>query len=368
MGANGQTSGNITILDEPDNITYVEYIDKHHDCGYNKSNASNMADWRREQVDILIKLLRDNITAYNEKNHRHIQFGISPTGVYKNGDGNVTYDENNTAITNGSDTHSQQHYASYLFCDTLKWCNLGWIDYILPQNYWARNSTNAPFLKILDWWDKVLLYKDYINLYQGIGLYQANKEGYGSWNTDLYELYKDLKDVQNSYRSEGSSIYNFHALRTYKDGEDKISSNQTKNGMKAWTKRVPPVEIKAFGRIDLAAPKNGRFEKGVLSFDKVEDAKFYIIYQYKDEIKFKEDEIIDIVGNPDKNQRIEWKAGNNGDYKYGIRAISYSNTLGKATTDIYYVPPETDSNSSRSSMLSLLALGCLLILLFYRYN
>ena len=365
MGANGKISGDKTILDEPDQKTYTDYIDSHPGCQYNNNSASDKANWRRYQVDLLIKLLRDNITAYNEKHHKYIQFGISPTGVYKNGDGKVIYDENGTAITNGSDTHSQQHYASYLFCDTLKWCNLGWIDYILPQNYWSRNHPNAPFLKILDWWDKVLLYKDKINLYQGIGLYQANRNYNGSWNTDLFELYKDLKDVQNSNRSEGSSIYNFHALRTYRDGEeDKISTNQTKNGMKAWTKRVPPVEINSFNKIYLGAPKNGRFYDNILSFDKVEDAKFYIIYQNKGEIQFTADEIIDIVGNPEKKSRIEWKAGNNNDYKYGIRAISYSNTLGEKTTDIHYGPPDTDSNSSNINILSLLALGCLLILLY----
>ena len=337
MGANGKTSGNFTILNEPDNVTYEEYIDNHPDCKYRNDSATDKANWRREQVDLLIKLLRDNITAYNEANNKHIQFGISPTGVYKNGDGNVAYDENGTAITNGSATHSQEHYASYLFCDTLKWCNLGWIDYILPQDYWARNHENAPFGKILEWWDKVLFYKDKINLYQGIGLYQANRNNSCSWNTDYFELYKDIRDIQESNITTGSSIYNFHALRTYKDGEDKISSYQIKNGIKAWTKRVPPAEIKAFKKIDLEAPKNGTFEKGILSFDTVEDAKFYIIYQNKKEIEFNEDEIIDIVGNPEKKQRIEWKAVNNDNYKYGIRALSYSNTLGNATTDIHYI-------------------------------
>ena len=364
MGADGNTTGDKTILDEPDQKTYTDYIDSHPGCKYKKDNATDKANWRREQVDLLIKLLRNNITKYNELNNKHVQFGISPTGIYKNGDGEVTYDENGNAITTGSDTHGQEHYASYLFCDTLKWCNEGLIDYILPQNYWARASDSAPFGKVLDWWDKVLKKKDNINLYQGIGLYQADRINKSSWNTDYFELYKDLKDVQKSDRSEGSSIYNFHTLRTYKDGDNKTSANQTKIGIHAWTKRVPPSKIKAFGPTELEAPKNGRFEKGVLSFDKVENAKFYIIYQNKDEIKFKEDEIIDIVGNPDKNQRIEWKAGNNGDYKYGIIAISYSNTLGKNTTDIYYVPPETDSNYSRSNMFSLLAFGCLLILLF----
>ena len=104
MGAYGATSGKITILDEPDQKTYNDYIDSHPDCKYNNNSATDKADWRRYQVDLLIKLLRDKIIAYNQEKNKHIQFGISPTGVYKNGDGQVTYDENGNAITNGSDT------------------------------------------------------------------------------------------------------------------------------------------------------------------------------------------------------------------------------------------------------------------------
>ena len=42
------------------------------------------------------------------------------------------------AITTGSNTTTRfEHYSSYLFADTVKWCNNGWINYVLPQSYWA---------------------------------------------------------------------------------------------------------------------------------------------------------------------------------------------------------------------------------------
>ena len=41
-----------------------------------------------------------------------------------------------------------------------------------------------------------------------------------SWQTDFTELYKDLKDVSNSNRTEGASIYNFHTLRNLRDGKN----------------------------------------------------------------------------------------------------------------------------------------------------
>ena len=78
------------------------------------------------------------------------------------------------AITNGSKANGQEHYASYLFYNTLKWCNKGWIEYILPQNYFSRDCSTAPYGECQDWWDKRLKYKNKENLYQGV--YQADLE------------------------------------------------------------------------------------------------------------------------------------------------------------------------------------------------
>ena len=44
----------------------------------------------------------------------------------------------------------------------------------------------------------------------------------------------------------------------------------------------------------------------ILSFDKVEGAKFYIIYKNKEETKFTTDETADTIGDPEKKSRIDW--------------------------------------------------------------
>jgi uncharacterized lipoprotein YddW (UPF0748 family) len=350
MGAYGKIIGNYTILNESDQNTYIEYIDNHPDCHYDKDNASDKADWRRYQIDLLIELLKEKISEYNKKNSKYIQLGISPTGVYKNGDGKVEYDEDGNAITTGSNTTAgQEHYASYLFCDTLKWCNKGWIDYLLPQSYWAFSHPTAGYDNVMGWWNKVLKYKN-VNLYSGIGLYMSDldKNTY-SWKTDYFELYNQLKYVSKSEIILGDSIYNFHTLRSLRDGLNLNSSIQIENGIKAWTKKVPPSEIKSFEKIELEAPKNIKDNGLYLSFDKVEGAKFYIIYQSKNEIKFNEDEIIDIIGNPNNLERIYWKENTNEIYKYGIKTISYTNTLSKGNSDIYIEEPSQEFRAVWSS-------------------
>src|SRR5690606_2651549 len=132
LGANGATSGDTTILSEPDQATFVTY-----GAGYNTTSATSKADWRRHQVNLMVEMIHDRIKTYNTTHNKHIQFGIAPTGIYKNGNGVVTYDANGNAITTGSATNGQAHYSSYLFADSLKWINEGWIDYMMPQSYWA---------------------------------------------------------------------------------------------------------------------------------------------------------------------------------------------------------------------------------------
>ena len=63
----------------------------------------------------------------------------------------------------------------------------------MPQSYWATNHPTAGFYNIMDWWDKVLKYKN-VNLYSGIGLYMSNEKGNTyNWQTDYNEFYNQLK-------------------------------------------------------------------------------------------------------------------------------------------------------------------------------
>ena len=159
-------------------------------------------------------------------------------------------------------------------------------------------------------------------------------------------------------------LYNFHTLRNLRDGKQTNSSKQIENGMKSWSKKVPLPEIKAFERIILDAPKDVVFNNSILSFNKVEGAKFYIIYKSQKEIKFTNDEIIDMFGNPENKERLEWKENDSGNFKYGLRAIYYTNTLGNTTTDINYIPAPSDNSNSKVNIIPLMGLCLLLILLF----
>src|SRR5690606_25424267 len=78
----------------------------------------NIADWRRDNVDRLIKMVGDSV----RHQKKHIKFGISPFGIWKN----------KSQDPDGSETNGGDSFYG-LFADSRKWAKEGWIDYINPQ-------------------------------------------------------------------------------------------------------------------------------------------------------------------------------------------------------------------------------------------
>ncbi|TAG67753.1 MAG: glycoside hydrolase, partial [Runella slithyformis] len=95
-------------------------------------------DWRRNNVDLLIKQISDEITAQKS----YVKFGISPFGVWRNKKDDPT----------GSDTQAGQTSYDNLYADTKKWSKAGWIDYMVPQVYFSTGFDKVPFKNLVNWW------------------------------------------------------------------------------------------------------------------------------------------------------------------------------------------------------------------------
>lgn len=77
-----------------------------------------------------------------------------------------------------------------MYCDTKKWIDNEWIDYILPQSYWGFEHKVAGYADVMDWWDKVVEYKN-VNLYSGMGVYMIGSAG--DWKNHPLEALNQLK-------------------------------------------------------------------------------------------------------------------------------------------------------------------------------
>ena len=320
-----------------DDYFYIEnVVDSDTMAKYNPDNLSK-DDWRREQVNLFIKGLSDTMRDYNEKNNRNVQLGISPSGVWKSAGTKsyVEYDENGTCITNGSPTkNSFNHYEYYLYSDTKKWCDNEWIDYITPQTYWAITHSTAYFKPLIKWWDDVVKYKK-VNLYSGMGIYMGRSGGNYSWGSDEYEAYNQVEYCYELPSTVGTCIYNYDDLLPYYKGQDTLTSKQMKHVKeKLWNNVTLPPVIRTQESVVLEAPKNlevNENENGnIITFDKVEGAKFYAIYRSSSRITFDSTELIKVIGGT-YDGKVEFvdKDSSGEKYSYGVKALSGNNTLGE---------------------------------------
>ena len=98
---------------------------------------SNKGDWRRSNVNVLIKKLHETIREIKP----WVKFGVSPFGIYRN--------ESSDPL--GSKTKGLQNYDD-LYADVLLWAREGWIDYNIPQIYWHIGHPVADYETLVRWW------------------------------------------------------------------------------------------------------------------------------------------------------------------------------------------------------------------------
>ena len=199
-----------TILDDTDQSEYERQIISYN-LDYDKNSEKDKEDWRRENVNKLIQGLHKTLSDYNRQNNKSIQFGISPSSVYKSGDGSVE---------SGSRTNSSGHFGAHLYCDTLKWVQNEWIDYIMPQVYGGFTNENISFADITSWWNKAVE-GTRVNLYFGIGIANSLKNSGTAWETQPYELLNQLKYLQGLKNCQGVSYFSFTSLITILENEEK---------------------------------------------------------------------------------------------------------------------------------------------------
>ena len=322
-----------------DDYFYATGVDD--DETYAKYNPKGLShdDWRRDQVDIFIKDLSDRMRAYNEENNRFVQLGISPSGVWKSGNGEVTYDENGTAITNGSaTTTSFQHWGNYLYSDTKRWVDEEWIDYMLPQTYWAITHTSAAFKPLIDWWDAVHKYKK-VNLYSGMGIYMsATPNTNYSWGRDSDEAYNQITYCYELENTVGTVFYNFTYLKDayYGKTDSLYGKGMTKVKNELFTNPAVLPEVRTMERVSLPAPTNFKVtmaDKNEITFDAVEGAKFYVIYRSNSDVDFSGEQIYKIISRESVDGKVTFidENSNANKYSYGVKALSGTNTLGEGT-------------------------------------
>ncbi len=149
-------------------------------------NFTDRNNWRRDNVDILIKMVADSVKAAKP----WVKFGISPFGIWQN---------KSSTQPLGSDTRGLESFSA-IYCDSRKWVQEGWIDYIAPQLYWYIGFGVADYAILQTWWSQNASNR---HIYIGQGAYRVGADA--NWNAA--ELPRQLRSNRLAPNIQGSIFF-----------------------------------------------------------------------------------------------------------------------------------------------------------------
>ena len=152
--------------------------------------GTQKADWRRENVDLIIRMLSENI----KKTKPWVKFGISPFGVWRN----------KSDDPEGSETTAGTTNYDHLYADILKWQKNGWIDYCLPQLYWQIGHPSVDFLTLSNWWAAHAYNRA---MYIGHSVYKLEANSVIPEWKDPNQLIKQIQLIRQIPQIGGSAFY-----------------------------------------------------------------------------------------------------------------------------------------------------------------
>lgn len=152
--------------------------------------AVQKSAWRRDNVDLLILMLSENI----KKTKPWVKFGISPFGVWRNKVDDPEGSETKAGTTNYDQLHA----------DILKWQKNGWIDYCLPQLYWQIGHPTVDFHTLCSWWAAHAYNRA---MYIGHAVYKLEAHSAIPEWTDPNQLVKQIQITRQIPQIGGSAFY-----------------------------------------------------------------------------------------------------------------------------------------------------------------
>ena len=234
----------------------------------NNRGFTNKEDWRRDNVDLLIKTVSDSIKSAK----KYVKFGISPFGIWRNQSSDAT----------GSATNGLQSYSD-IYGDSRRWLREGWVDYAAPQLYWSIGFAPAKYEVLAAWWANNANGK---HIYIGQAAYRINNGGTDANWLQPNMMPNELRLNRATPSVLGSIFYNTTTLRANPLGiVDSLKTNFYKTPAlipsMTWKDNVPPKAPTNLTATINAAQTDVtlRWTKPTAATDG-ETAKYYVVYRF----------------------------------------------------------------------------------------
>lgn len=269
---------------------------------YLRHNTSNLSldDWRRDNVNKVIKQINDTIKTIKP----WVAFGVSPFGVWRN----KSDDER------GSNTRAGITNYDILYADVAKWIDSGWIDYVVPQIYWASGNKAADFDELYKWWANYSNAKSQV--FVGHAIFKVNS-GSKEWNNPE-EMPSQIDKVRANERLGGSVFFSYRQFN-----RDLLGLESMMQEALYRNKALSPLVMSGVNRSNEKTRLKHIKQKGnKLSWKCLnEDVRFFAIYRYESDDDFEGNEnqyLYDIVG---ENELLLAQSEKKKKYIYRIAVI-----------------------------------------------
>ncbi len=177
----------------PDNKTFQKFPRNY--------TPSQINDWRRDNVNIVIQMLSQAI----KEEKPWVKFGVSPFGVWRN----------KSVDPKGSNTKAGTTNYDDLYADIVLWQREGWIDYTIPQIYWEIGHPTADFSTLTQWWSEHSYGR---GMYVGHAVYKLDKNSSTVAWRKSDQLINQIKLVRTTPGISGSAWYSSVQFKRDLDG------------------------------------------------------------------------------------------------------------------------------------------------------
>lgn len=189
-------------------VDAIHFDDYFYPNGYplneGETQDGQQANQRRANVNDMIRRVHDTIKSIKPD----VAFGVSPMGIWKNKGSDAT----------GSDTRGAEGYYA-VYGDVRTWIKNGYVDYIVPQIYWARGTAAADYETLVKWWTEEVKNTN-VDLYIGQGIYKDDvaaeigeelllNEQYGVKGS----FYFSLRDLLDNRQNCKVSVMNYYSKK-----------------------------------------------------------------------------------------------------------------------------------------------------------
>jgi uncharacterized lipoprotein YddW (UPF0748 family) len=262
--------------------------------------AMALADWRRNNVNTLIKMVADSIAALKP----WVKFGISPFGIWKSG---------TPSGISGTSAYSE------LYCDAPYWMQQKYLDYLTPQLYWPFGG-GQDYGKLMPWWFAQMNGR---HLYPGQAAYRIP-----TW-TSSSEVPNQIR-LNRSTMSAPGSVF-FRARQGVMDNP-KGFNDSLKNSLYKYPALIPAMpwkdSIPPLPPSNLAAQTTTptgawlKWQKPGKASDN-DTARYFVIYRFQspDTVNLNDARAIRLITPNDTTEFIDNTVQNQTTYTYAVTTV-----------------------------------------------